>query len=67
MMTLPEFLRFEIDPGDTLRLVLRSGQIIVGELEDIDLTAYVVRLDGWRVHISEITGAKIDVQVPAEV
>ncbi len=63
MPTLPELLRFEIEPGESIELVLRSGQILTGEVEEVDLIADIVRLGGWAVRIPEIAGIRVDEEV----
>ncbi len=63
MPTLPELLRFEIDPGESIELVLRSGQMLTGEVDEVDLIADIVRLGGWTVRIPEIAGIRVDEEV----
>lgn len=58
MTTLPEQLRFELSPGQTVGLVLRSGHTITGDLEEVDLIASIVRIDGWTVRIGEIAAVR---------
>jgi len=60
MPTLPELLRFEIEPGESIELVLRSGQTLTGEIDEVDLVADIVRLGGWTVRIPEIAGIRVD-------
>ncbi len=59
MPTLPELLRFEISTGEHVHLVLRSGQMLAGEVNEVDLIADIVRLGGWTVRIPEIAGVKV--------
>ncbi len=58
MTTLPELLRFEVEPGQTIQIVLRSGQHLAGEVQEVDLIADIVQLGGWTVRIPEIAGVK---------
>lgn len=58
-MTLPEVLRFEIEPGQPVQLILRSGQTLYGDVTEVDLIADVIWLDDWAVRISEIAGVKV--------
>ncbi len=60
MITISEQLRFEVKPERRVELVLRSGQSIVGELEETDLIASVVRLDGWLVRIGKIAAVRAE-------
>ncbi len=60
MPTLPELLRFEIKPGESVELVLRSGQILTGQVDEVDLIADIVRLGGWTVRIPEIAGVRVE-------
>lgn len=62
MPTLPELLRFEIEHGQTIQIVLRSGQMISGEVEEVDLIADIICLGGWTVRIPEIAGVKVDIE-----
>lgn len=58
MPTVPEFLRHDLQPGEPASLVLRSGFVITGVLDEVDLVAAIVRLDGWAVRIEEVAGAR---------
>ncbi len=58
MATVPEFLRHDLFVGEPASLVLRSGVVIAGDLEEVDLVAAVVRLGGWTVRIEEVAGAR---------
>lgn len=59
MSTVPEFLRHDLRVGEHASLVLRSGVVLAGDLEEVDLVAAVVRLGGWTVRIEEVAGARV--------
>lgn len=58
MSTVSEFMRWDLPVGEPAAIVLRSGRLISGVLEEVDLTAHVVRIDGWTVRIDEVAGAR---------
>lgn len=60
MSTLSEHLRHEVDPGRHVQLILRSGHVLDGQLEEVDLVASVVRLGGWKVHIPEVAAVRVN-------
>jgi hypothetical protein len=64
MPTVPEFLRHDLRPGDRASVVLRSGHQLSGVVEEVDLVAYVVRIDGWALRVEEIAGARCDTPRP---
>jgi hypothetical protein len=64
MPTVPEFLRHDLRPGDHATVVMRSGYQLSGIVEDVDLVAYVIRIDGWALRVDEIAGARSDAPRP---
>jgi hypothetical protein len=62
MPTLPEQLRFELNLGQRVQLVLRSGHTLTGDLEEVDLIASIVRIDGWTARIGEIAAVRAEVE-----
>lgn len=65
MSTVPELLRHDARPGDEATVILRSGVQLTGTVESIDLTSFVLRLDGWALRIDEIAGVRLDRSVPS--
>jgi hypothetical protein len=64
MPTVPELLRHELDPGQEVTIVLRSGLQISGLLEGVDLAANVVRLGGWALRVEEVAGVRATPALP---
>jgi hypothetical protein len=58
MPTVPEFLRHDLHPGLPATIVLRSGFQISGPLEQVDLVAGILHVDGWALRVDEIAAAR---------
>ena len=58
MTSVPEFLRWGLAVGQPASLVLRSGRLITGVLNEVDLTAYVVKSGDWTVRVEDVAGAR---------
>lgn len=58
MPTVPEFLRWGLTVGEPASVVLRSGRLISGALDEVDLTSRAIRIRGWTVCIDEVAGAR---------
>jgi hypothetical protein len=58
MTSVPEFLRWGLAVGQPASLVLRSGRLITGVLNEVDLTGYVVKIGDWTVRVEEVAGAR---------
>jgi len=56
--TVPELLRHDVPLGHPVTVVLRSGYTITGRLDEVDLVAGLVHVDGWALRADEIAGVR---------